>query len=282
MTPPALENERMSARRLGPRVFLAVGLLAAGLAAAPAAALRPKLVHAEDFSKAGALDETFWQVETGFFRNKEAQYYQPVNVFVRGGLLLLEGRREPAENAAYDPKSTDWLTATKSADYTSGSIVSREPFTYGIVEVVARLPQAKGTWPAIWTIWEHGGVYREIDMVEAVGNDPGKVWSTVHAGYDLDSLTHWQVETPLPDVDKAFHTYRLEWRPDAIVISIDGKTVQHLDPEAAHKDGLDPLRARMQLRINLALGGSWGGAIEETALPARIEIKSIKVWHFDP
>ena len=272
----------MPARRHGTWVFLAAGLLALGFTAATAATLRPKLVHQEDFSKATVLDENFWQAETGFFRNKEAQYYQPANVYVRGGLLLLEGRREPAQNAAYDPKSTDWLTATKSADYTSGSIVSREPFTYGIVEVVARLPQAKGTWPAIWTIWEHGGVYREIDMVEAVGNDPGKVWSTVHAGFDLASLSHWQVETPLPDVDKAFHTYRLEWRPDAILISIDGRQVQRVDPEEAHKDGLDPLRAKMHLRINLALGGNWGGAIEDTALPARIEVKSIKVWHLEP
>jgi hypothetical protein len=54
-----------------------------------------------------------------------------------------------------------------------------------------------------------------------------------------------------------------------------------MNPEEAHKGGFDPLRAPMRLRINLALGGSWGGHIDEAALPARMEIKSIKVWSVD-
>ena len=55
-----------------------------------------------------------------------------------------------------------------------------------------------------------------------------------------------------------------------------------MNPEEAHKDGVDPLRAPMHLRINLALGGSWGGRIDDAALPARVEVKSIKIWSFAP
>jgi beta-glucanase (GH16 family) len=240
------------------------------------------LIHAEDFSSAAKLDASFWIAETGFFRNKEAQYYQPANVSVEGGALVLEGRRETVSNAAYDANGGDWLTTTRSAEFTSGSIVSREAFTYGVFEVVARLPQGAGAWPAVWTVFEQGLPYREIDLVEAVGAAPGRVWSTVHAGRDLASLKTWQAETPIPDIAKAFHAYRLEWRKDAIVLSIDGRPVLRMNPEEARKDGLDPLRAPMRLRINLALGGSWGGPIDEAALPARMEIKSIKVWSVDP
>src|ERR1700691_5321067 len=78
-----------------------------------------KLIHAEDFSTAAKLDPSFWIVETGFFRNKEVQYYQPPNVTVEGGALVLEGRRETTPNTAYDPNGSDWLTTTQSADFTS-------------------------------------------------------------------------------------------------------------------------------------------------------------------
>lgn len=256
---------------------IAVAALSAGEAFAS-----DRLIHSEDFSHAETYDSAFWTAETGFFRNKEAQYYQPANVSVKGGALVLEGRRETVSNAAYDALGPDWRTTTKSADYTSGSVVSKEAFTYGVFEVVARLPQGAGAWPAIWTIDEHSGPYREIDIVEAVGAKPGKVSSTVYAGRDLKSVAHWGAETPMPDLAAAFHDYKLEWRKDLVAISIDGREVLRVNPEEAHNDGVDPLRASMHLRINLALGGSWGGRIDDAALPARLEVKSVKVWAVEP
>ena len=241
-----------------------------------------RLAHAEDFSAAKDFDPAFWIAETGFFRNKEAQYYRPENVSVHGGALVLEARRENALNANFRADGADWLTATRSADYTSGSIVSRDAFTFGVFEVVARLPQGAGDWPAIWLVYEQGLPYREIDLVEAVGNDPGKAWTTIHAGPDLRSAKSWQAETPMPGLERDFHTYRLEWREDSIAIAIDGRDVLRMNPEEDHKGGVDPLREPMHLRINLALGGSWGGRIDDAALPARMEIKSIKIWSVEP
>ena len=269
----------MTLRDKGFSAALAVAVLA--LSAIPAFA-RDRLIHAEDFSGARTYDPAFWTAETGFFRNKEAQYYQPANVGVKGGALVLEGRRETVSNAAYDARGADWRTTTKSADYTSGSVVSKESFTYGIFEVVARLPRGAGTWPAIWTVDERSGPYREIDIVEAVGNRPDKVSSTVYAGRDLASVAHWSAETSMPDLAAAFHTYRLEWRRDVVAVSIDGREVLRVNPDEAHKDGVDPLRESMRLRINLALGGAWGGKIDDAALPARVEVKSVKVWAVEP
>lgn len=247
-----------------------------------AASARDRLIHAEDFTAATTYDASFWIAETGFFRNNEAQYYRPANVSVRGGALVLEGRREAASNAAYNANGADWLTKTKSAEYTSGSIVSRDPFTYGVFEIVARLPQSGGVWPAIWTVDERSGPYREIDIVEAVGNLPNKVSSTVYAGHDLKSLQHWGAETPMSGLADAFHTYKLEWRKDLIVVTIDGREALRMNPEDAHKENVDPLREPMHLRINLALGGSWGGKIDDAALPTQVEVKSIKIWSIEP
>jgi beta-glucanase (GH16 family) len=267
-----------------PRRGLSLALVAVLAIGGPARAGAPadRLIHVDDFSIASTYDPSFWTAETGFFRNKEAQYYRPANVGVKNGALVLEARHEAARNEAYDPAGADWLTTTPSAAYTSGSLVSKEAFTFGVFEIVARLPQAPGAWPAIWTIDERSGPYREIDIVEAVGNSPGKAFTTVYAGRDIKSLAHWSGETPMPDLADGFHTYRLEWRKNLIAVAIDGREALRMNPEEARKDGVDPLRASMHLRLNLALGGSWGGKIDDEALPARMEVKSIKIWSVSP
>ena len=286
-TPPAdaeslsLKGEG-SGRRQGRGRLLAISIASTLLFTGAAAGASERLVHEENISTASRLDPAYWAADTGFFRNKEAQYYRPDNVAVRDGLLILEARRETALNAAYDPNGADWLTTTRQADYTSASIVTRDAFLYGVFEIVARLPQSEGTWPAIWMIQDQGLPYREIDLIEAIGGTPDRIWSTIHAGPDLEHLKHWQNETPMPNLAAAFHVFRLEWRRDAIVISVDGHETLRMNPEDAHRDGVDPLRAPMHLRLNLALGGSWGGKIDPKALPARFEVKSIRIWSFEP
>lgn len=258
--------------------FAALALVGLSLPAESA----DRLIHEEDFSRRTSFDSAFWSAETGFFRNKEAQYYRAENVSVGGGSLTLEGRRESAINAAFDPGGEDWRTTTREARYTSGSLISRDAFTYGVFEVTARIPRGAGTWPAIWMIYEQGVPYREIDILEAVGSDPDTAYSSIHAGHDLAVLAHWPQKTVIADLARDFHVYRLEWRKNVIAISIDGRERLRMNPEEARKDGLDPLRTPMRLRLNLALGGSWGGRIDESALPARFEIKSIRIWRVDP
>ena len=114
---------------------------------------------------------------------------------------------------------------------------------------------------------------------------PDKVSSTVYAGRDLKSVAHWGAETPMPDLADAFHTYRLEWRKELIVaVSIDGREVLRMNPEDGPQGGVDPLRESMRLRINLALGGSWGGKIDDAALPhaSQGQDLAIKIWSIEP
>jgi hypothetical protein len=74
-----------------------------------AAASGRTLVHAEDFSTASLYDHNFWEAETGFFRNKEAQYYRPENIRVTGAVIcrqLLNSRLRvrtdrPTRNAGF-------------------------------------------------------------------------------------------------------------------------------------------------------------------------------------
>jgi len=241
------------------------------------------LEHEEDFSRAQALDASYWRLETGYVRNREDQYYSDRNATVGGGVLRLEARREAIPNAQWKPGSGDWRLKPRTSQYTSASLVARQPLQYGRIEVVARTPPGAGMWPAIWLLHEGEGVYGEIDIFEAVGKHPDTVFAGVHYGRTPRTRQHRNDSRVVPGFEGSWHTHTLEWTPDAIRVSLDGQPWFNVDPELARlPDGGDPLRQPMRLRINLALGGSWGGTIDEDKLPGRMDIASVRVWRWVP
>jgi beta-glucanase (GH16 family) len=128
-------------------------------------------VWADEFDRDGLPDRSRWDYEVGFIRNNERQYYtreRAENARVENGLLVIEARRERFEGA----------------DYTSASLTSRANWTYGRIEVRARLPKGRGTWPAVWTLGANIGqagwpACGEIDIMEHVGFDPGRVHANI-------------------------------------------------------------------------------------------------------
>jgi beta-glucanase (GH16 family) len=241
-----------------------------------------KLEHEEDFASASALDANFWAVETGFHRNRENQYYTPGNLRVADGFLRIEARREQVPNAEHRPGARAWRQMPRVSQYTSGSIVSKRDFQYGRVEVVARSPAGAGVWPAIWLLHESAGQYGEIDIFEYVGKHPQTAFAGVHYGRDPRTRKHQSAHRIVPGFEGAWRVHTVEWTPQRIVVSLDGKPLLAFDPAQAAVRGSDPLRLPMRLRINLALGGSWGGPIDDSKLPAHFDIASVRVWRWEP
>jgi len=99
-----------------------------------------KLVFSDDFSTDGAPDPEKWNFERGYVRNGELQYYTDRNAECRDGLLIIEAR---ADSAEFDGERR---AITSSSITTQG----KHAWKYGYVEVRAKLPASKGTWPAIW------------------------------------------------------------------------------------------------------------------------------------
>lgn len=260
---------------------MACGALALSMWGAPAMA-EWTLWHEEDFSRRNNLDAAFWRSEQGFVRNREAQYYRAANATVEAGALVLEARREAVPNAAYQPGSRDWRFSRQKSAYTSAALVSRDPLHFGRLEVVARSPAGAGTWPAIWLLHEGDGIYGEIDVFEAVGKHPDLVFSAVHYGREARTRRHRNASLQVPAVAGAWHTHTLEWTPERIRTFFNGQLVFSFDPAQAAEGGVDPLRQPMHVHLNLALGGSWGGDIDDGRLPARFEIASIRIWRWTP
>ena len=241
-----------------------------------------RLVFHDEFDGEGLPDPTYWDYEPGYVRNGELQYYTTArieNCNIHDGKLHIIARKET------DYTAPDGTTPT----YTSASIHTQNKvkFTYGRVDVRAKLPAIKGTWPAIWMMpndshygmWPRSG---EIDIMEHVGYDPNKVHFTAHT-YQHNSTNGNKhnlskiLLNPTPYED--FHIYSLEWTENKLTWLVDGKRAYTM--VRSTPTWLDwPFDKDFYLILNLAWGGGWGGqqGIEPEKLPQTYEIDYVRIF----
>jgi beta-glucanase (GH16 family) len=148
----------------------------------------------------------------------------------------------------------------------------------------ARLPCARGTWPAFWMMpegthqWPQGG---EIDILEHIGAQPNVVHANLHTGlFNHSRGTHRGAQRSLPTSCSAFHRYQLHWTPEAITIGVDDRAYMRIANDQPGGEGAWPFDKPFHLILNLAIGGDWAGAkgIDDAALPQRFEVDYVRVW----
>lgn len=250
-----------------------------------------KLAWADEFEVDGMPDAAKWGSEEGFIRNTEMQYYtrsRKENARVENGMLVIEGRKERFKNRHHVPDSDNWKTQFAYADYTSASLTTRKTrsFRYGRVEVRAKIPHGIGVWPAIWTCgtgegnsgWPQCG---EIDIMEFVGKEPDRIHATVHYAADgKHRKSHRSLEVEKPYAD--FHVYAIEWFEDRIDFYFDKTRYCTFAVDEAGAGADNPFRKPHFLRLNLALGGQWGGpVIDDAMLPQQYLVDYVRVYEWD-
>ncbi|WP_336127090.1 glycoside hydrolase family 16 protein [Mesoflavibacter sp. CH_XMU1422-2] len=229
------------------------------------------IVFFEDFNTEN-LNETHWNYELGNgcpnlcgWGNNERQYYTKENVSIKDGNLV--------------------ITATKdSTKYYSGRITTKDKveFTYGTVEVKAKLPLGHGLWPAIWMLgsdieevgWPACG---EIDIMEYVGKIPHEIHTTLHTPSSFGQSINTNVET-LENIEEGFHVYKTNWSKDAIKFYIDNQLVYTFSPEEKDKKNY-PFNKPFFVILNMAIGGSFGGPdVDDSIFPQQFIIDYIKIY----
>lgn len=288
-----------------PRALLALSFVALLGAASAHAQADWKLVWSDEFD-GDRLDETKWTpaADCGGGGNAERQCYvlSPETVSVGGGVLKLTAIKRKTRGIA-----NPWAGPTgpmKTGDYASGKLVTqgKASWRYGRVEARARVPGGQGVWPAIWMMPEvgvYGGWPKsgEIDILETVnlgapcetceGGRENRVFGTIHFAGDADG-GHRQVShnIPMPPSPDGFHVYAVEWSPEAIAWSVDGREYGRATPADWKRDdkavGPAPFDQPFHLILNLAFGGGWpeganAKGIDEAALPATMEIDWVRV-----
>lgn len=230
------------------------------------------LVWSDEFSDDGKPDPEKWDYDVGGsgWGNNELQYYTKSlnNAFVSNGVLKIRAVREDYEGRQY---TSARLVTKKNGD-----------FKYGRIQFRARLEQctARGTWPALWmlpTDWVYGGWpdSGEIDVMEHVGYDTGRVHGTVHTrAFNHGDGT--QVGKSILTTVEDWHVYDIIWSKDRIDFIIDGvKYHEFENRQISYKEW--PFDQKFHLIVNVAVGGNWGGqkGVDEDAFKGSGQIMEI-------
>lgn len=218
--------------------------------------------------------------------NGEIQSYTDENAWVEDGKLIIEARDEQFT----EPDGEVY-------DYTSSKLITKgkQSWTYGKIEVNAKMPEGQGMWPAIWMMpedepfygtWPVGG---EIDIMEMIGHEPDRVHGNIHYGDPKgeDPKTYY-----LPEGESfadSFHLYTLEWEPGEIRWYIDGELYHTANNwHSKHPSNADdfaypaPFDQDFFLILNISVGGGWpGNPDESTSFPQQMLVDYVKVYQKD-
>jgi len=233
-----------------------------------------KLVWSDEFDREGLPDPQKWGYKKGLVRNKEKQFYTEAraeNARVADGQLLITALREPWEGA----------------QYTSASLTTQNQFTftYGKIEIRAKVPPGRGVWPALWTLGANKPQVRwpgcgEIDLMEFVGFRPDKFFFNVHTrAFNHNKKNQKGTGVSSPDAWKDFHLFGLLWNRERLVWFMDGKPVFAFANDGGDVDHW-PFDQPQFLIMNLAIGGSWGGigGIDDSIFPATMKVDYVRIW----
>lgn len=241
------------------------------------ASCKPKLVWSDEFNNNGAPDSTKWNYDLGGnngWGNNEQQAYtrSAKNVRVENGNLIIEAHRDSIEGKAF---SSTRIISKHKGDW-----------LYGRIEVRAKLPYGRGTWPAIWmlpTDWEYGGwpSSGEIDIMEHVGYNQGSVHGSIHTEtYNHVKHTEKTGIIAISDVADSFHIYAVNWSADKIEFFVDDTIYYVADRGKSDTYKEWPFNKRFHLLMNIAVGGNWGGkeGVDESIWPQKMEIDYVRVY----
>lgn len=242
-------------------------------------------VWCDEFDYDGLPLNSKWSYDVGGhgWGNNELQYYTESdldNAKVENGYLTITAIKEEFS----------------SNDYTSARLVTREKgdWLYGKIQVKAKLPSGTGTWPAIWmlpTDWSYGGwpYSGEIDIMEHVGYEENKLYSTIHTGAYNHSLgTQIGFDYTDTTLESEFHVYEIIWEPGTIKSYIDGIEYASFLYDPDQSEGVKisdawPFDEEFHLILNIAVGGSWGGqqGVDSEIWPQEMVIDYVRVYQKD-
>jgi len=226
------------------------------------------LIWAEEFNEDGSPCSKNWTYDLGTgswgWGNGESQYYTRDNAVVENGVLKIIAKKENYQDSQY----------TSARIKTQG----RFNFTYGRIDVRAKLPASQGTWPAIWMLgsnftqvgWPHCG---EIDIMEQTGNNKNKSLGTVH-WWSTDHNASYGLTTAVANASTQFHVYSCEWTDKAVKIYVDD--VKYF--EMTNSSSLPFYNKDFFIILNVALGGTLGGAIDSNFTEDTMEIDYVRVY----
>jgi beta-glucanase (GH16 family) len=232
-----------------------------------------------DEFNATVLNQNDWSYELGDgcpnicgWGNNELEYYtnSTDNLYFQDGKMIIEAKQQPVSGRNF----------TSARIKTQG----KKPFKFGRIDIRAKLPVGKGIWPAFWMLpersvygtWPKSG---EIDIMELLGQEPNKVYGTLHFGPGPGSTQINQSKVlNTGSFNDEFHVFSLDWKQDQIQWLIDGNVYATAN-KAAFGTNNYPFNEEFYFLMNLAVGGQWPGNPDATtSFPQWMIVDYVRVY----
>lgn len=235
------------------------------------------LVWSDEFS--GTALSTDWTFELGDgcpdlcgWGNQELEYYKKENTSLADGNLTITAKRESINGKPY----------TSSKLNTKG----KKFFTYGRIDIRAKLPKGQGLWPALWMLgenidevsWPKSG---EIDIMEMIGGSKDNQDGTVHGTVHWDNNGNYanyggSTKLPFGIFNDEYHVFSIDWTEREIIWLLDGVKFHVID---ITPPGLDEFHKPFYLILNVAVGGTWPGSPDgSTVFPQEMKVDYVRVF----
>jgi beta-glucanase (GH16 family) len=230
-----------------------------------------KQVFADEFEGA-ALNRSSWTTIMAFIGRSGGRYHNPAylsyttdnDVIVHDGTLRLRTDSVPIEGT--DPVG--------QFRYTQGYVSTDErfSFTYGYVEVRAKMPGGRGIWPTIWLMPVDHSWPPEFDIAEYYGTP-----QHIRFGLATGTMREVRWDDALyvdPSVETDWHNYGLLWEPGHAVFMLDGEVKLEIW-------GSQVPDKPMYLVLNNSVSSRFGPSGEpdgSTIFPNFLEIDYVRVY----
>ncbi|NER17580.1 glycoside hydrolase family 16 protein [Spongiivirga citrea] len=222
------------------------------------------LVWSDEFDGEGAINQEKWFHQTqlppgGSWWGGIIQHYtdREANSYLKDDYLNLVAKKETFDDQG------------EIKQYTAARLNSKFAFTYGRIEIRAKLPTGTGTWPAIWMLntnidedgayWDNQGLGTtkwpscgEIDILEHWGKNQDYVSSALHNASSYGDQVKNVGGQKIDDASAKFHDYSFEWSEEKMIFSVDGVEHFRYQPTIKNADTW-PYDSDYYLILNIAI-----------------------------
>jgi beta-glucanase (GH16 family) len=227
-----------------------------------------QLVWSDEFNGT-SVNLNWWAFELGAggWGNNELQSYtnSPNNAFVTDGKLNI-------------------VAIKNGSAYTSARMITKgkKEFTYGRIDIRAKMPFGKGIWPALWMLggninqvgWPKCG---EIDIMEYLGQDVTKTYGTAH--YDDGGHMYKGGSYTLPGgqgYNDQFHVFTILWQENSITWYVDYNRYFEVTPTNIKFSSFELPQFFI---FNMAVGGNWPGYPDATTVfPQTMQVDYVRIF----
>ncbi|PWJ67097.1 MULTISPECIES: family 16 glycosylhydrolase [unclassified Fibrobacter] len=179
----------------------------------------------------------------------------------------------------------------QNKQYSGAELYSNEEWLYGKYEARMYMGAISGTVSSMF-LYNNGSEiadgrpWVEID-IEVLGKNPGSFQSNIITGKAGAQNTSEKHHTVSPAANAGFHTYGLEWTPDYVRWTLDGKEVRKAVKGSQIVNGQDQVAALNKpqgIRFNLWSheDAGWVGPWDDSKLPVFQFINWVKRYEYTP